>query len=209
MRTILSKDKTSLQRMDALADGVFSIVATLLVLDIKVPEIPMHHTKAELNASLVHVMPSFIAFAFSFLTVIIYWINHDHISHWLKHYTAKTKYLNLLLLFWICLIPFPTKFISEYPGEQVAVMIYGLELMMVAITAVVMFWYIAFYTNGLNESISLETRKKYFMKVIGGPILYIAAVLLSFISIKISIALYIIIPLLYVFLPKAELGKEE
>jgi uncharacterized membrane protein len=194
--------------MDAFADGVFSIVATLLVLDIKVPEIPMHHTSEELNSSLINVLPSFIAFAFSFLTVIIYWINHDHISHWIKHYTPKTKYLNLLLLFWICLIPFPTKFISEYPGEQIAVMIYGLELMMVAVSANIMFWYIAFYTDSLDEAVTISTRKKYFRKVIGGPVLYALAVLLSFISVKLSIALYIIIPLLYLVLPKAELVKE-
>lgn len=207
MKTILSGDKSS--RMDAFADGVFSIVATLLVLDIKVPAIPENHTNAELLESLKHALPSFIAFTFSFLTVIIYWINHDHISHWIKHYTPRTKYFNLFLLFWICLIPFPTKFISEYPGEQIAVMIYGAEFMMVAITATLMFWYLAFQTDCLNDDISSSSRKKYLYKIIGGPIFYAIAIWMSFINVKISIALYIIIPLLYVVLPKAELVKEQ
>lgn len=205
MKTLLSG---SASRMDAFTDGVFSIVATLLVLDIKVPEIPENHTKEELLHSLEHAFPSFIAFAFSFLTVIIYWINHDHISHWIKHYTAKTKYFNLFLLFWICLIPFPTKFISDYPSEQIAVMIYGVVFMMVAITAVMMFWYIAFYTESLNEAISNTARKKYLYKIIGGPIMYALAIWMSFIHVNISIAIYILVPLLYVVLPKAELKRE-
>ncbi len=209
IKKILSRENSALQRMDALTDGVFAIVATLLVLDVRVPDIPPNHSHQELIQSLIKVLPSLIAFAFSFLTVIIYWINHDHISQWLKHTTPNTKYLNLLLLFWICLIPFPTKFISEYPTEQVAVMLYGLELMMVAITGNILFWYMAFRTDILQDSISYKTRKKYFLKIIGGPILYLLSVIMSFVSVYISIALYVLIPLLFVILPKAELVNEE
>ncbi|MEP7263087.1 MAG: TMEM175 family protein [Bacteroidota bacterium] len=207
MKTFLSGDKSS--RMDAFSDGVFSIVATLLVLDVKIPAIPEHHTNAELLESLKHALPSFVAFTFSFLTVIIYWINHDHISHWIKYYTPRMKYINLFFLFWICLIPFPTKFISEYPGEQIAVTIYGIVFIMLAMAATMLFWYIAFYTDSLNNGISVNSRKKYLYKIIGGPILYAIAIWMSFVNVKVSIALYIIIPLLYVVLPKAELVKEQ
>lgn len=200
--------KNDINRMDALTDGVFAIVATLLVLDIKLPELSEHASREEFMASLQKALPSFIAFAFSFLTVIIYWINHDHLSKWVKEYTPHVKYLNLIYLFWICLIPFPTKFISEYPGEQVAVLTYGLEFFMTAVTANIFYYYLAFRTRLLYDSISVKTRKKFFYRILGGPILYGLACVVSFIHVNLSIALFIAIPLLFLFLPKAELLEE-
>jgi uncharacterized membrane protein len=128
-------DKSGKSRMDAFTDGVFSIVATLLVLEVKLPDLPETHTRAMVMDSLLKVLPSFYAFAFSFLTIIIYWINHENLSALMRSYTHRVQYLNLLLLFWICLIPFPTNFISEYPSDQVAVISYGLAMFMVALTA--------------------------------------------------------------------------
>src|SRR5258708_26549554 len=145
------QQKPEASRMDALTDGVFAIVATLLVLDVRLPEIPERHTQQQLIRSLIDVAPSFVAFAFSFLTVIIYWINHDHITQWLKLHDHPMKYLNLAFLFWLCLIPFPTKFISTYPMEPVAVMTYGLEMLMVALTSNILYWYIAFRGKLLDE----------------------------------------------------------
>lgn len=207
MKTNQQQINNEIKRMDAFTDGVFGIVATLLTLDIKLPDIPANHSNMQLVISLKEVIPSMIAFAFSFLTIIIYWINHDHISKWMKNYNQHVKYMNLLLLFFICLIPFPTKFISEYPHEQIAVMTYGIIMLMVAVTAYLMYYYIAFKSDLLYESVSQPTRKKFAYKIMGGPLLYSIAVLASFISVYISIGFYIVIPLLYVILPKAELNE--
>lgn len=201
--------KNDTLRMDTFTDGVFAIVATLLVLDIKLPELPEHASHDQILASLYNVLPSFIAFAFSFLTVIIYWINHDHVSSWVKSYNPHIKYLNLFYIFWICLIPFPTKFISEYPLEQVSVITYGLTFFMAGLTANISYYYLAFKTDLMHPSIGLKTRKNLAKKIIGGPVLYALAILFSFIHVGISIFLYILIPLLFVFLPKAELTEVE
>ena len=55
----------------------------------------------------------------------------------------------------------------------------------------------------------MNTRKTFFKKIIGGPILYAVAIIVSFFNVYFSIAIYIIIPLLFVILPKAELADEE
>ena len=110
----------SRDRVDFLTDGVFAIVATLLVLEIDVPEIPDHHTQAELWRSLGDVAPSFAAFAFSFLTILVYWVNHESLSRVVTHYPYRLVWINLLVLFFISMIPFTTKFISEYPTEPAA-----------------------------------------------------------------------------------------
>ena len=121
--------------MDAFTDGTFAIVATLLVLEVKVPQISDPHTQRELLLSLARVIPSLVAFGFSFLTVVIYWLNHELVSRFVARYDRRSKYLNLLLLFSICLIPFVTRFIAEYPREPVAVISYGLVMLACALTS--------------------------------------------------------------------------
>jgi|SRR6185436_17264863 len=192
-----------LVRLEALTDGVFAIVATLLVLDIKLPDFPLNQN----SDAFAEFISSFIAFTFSFITVMIYWVNHDHISRWRRGHNSKAIYLNLVFLFFICLIPFPTKFIAKYPNEMVAVISYGIEMFMVAVSGIALYWYLAFHGKLLDHSIPMKTRKNYLHKAYGGPSLYLLAILLGFVSYKISIALYIIIPLLYVVLPKTDLKE--
>lgn len=195
-------------RMDAFTDGAFSIVATLLVLDVKIPRIPEPHTQAELLSSLVHVLPSLVAFAFSFLTVVIYWLNHDHVSRLVTRYDTRSKYLNLLLLFCVCLIPFVTSFIAEYPRERVAVMAYGAVMLACALAANGIFRYLAFGSGLMREEADVARRRRYAWRIAGGPILYAIAVLAALASVRLAIAAYLAIPLLYVALPKAELWEE-
>ena len=194
--------------MDALTDGVFAIVATLLVLEIRVPHIPEDYTSDMLLHSLSEVLPSFIAFAFSFLTVVIYWVNHDHLSQFVARYTPKFKGLNLLLLFWMCLIPFPTAFVSEYPLEPVALLTYGCTLLGAAVTANYIYNHLAFKSDALSSAISEQQRKKYRKRLIGGPILYLLATLSTFVHPYVAIALYLVIPTLFVVLPRAELVED-
>jgi uncharacterized membrane protein len=193
------------QRMDALTDGVFAIVATLLVLEIKLPDLKGHSSASEVGQSLLHVLPSFLAFAFSFLTVAIYWLNHDYLSSLITRYTPPLKYLNLLLLFWICLIPFPTKFISEYPTLRIASVVYGTEMMMVAISGTMVYRYLAFHSGQLHPSISTATRKNVLRKYLGGPVLYGLSVILALVHPYLAIGMFILIPLLFVILPKVRL----
>jgi uncharacterized membrane protein len=193
-------------RMDALTDGVFAIVATLLVLEVKVPRIPDPHTGAELRAALWHVVPSLVAFAFSFLTVMIYWLNHDRLSRLMARYDERSRSLNLVLLFFICLIPFVTAFIAESPLEPAAVVAYGGIMLACALVAQWTFHYLAFRSE-LLSGLSLDSRRRFARQVAGGPVLYGVAVGLAFLSVPVALGLYLVIPLLYIVLPR-EVLKE-
>jgi uncharacterized membrane protein len=198
----------SRDRVDFLTDGVFAIVATLLVLEIDVPEIPDHHTQAELWRSLGDVAPSFAAFAFSFLTILVYWVNHESLSRVVTHYPYRLVWINLMVLFFISMIPFTTKFISEYPTEPAAVLIYGLVLLLTSLAAVLGYWYVAFSANLMRPEISHETRVQLLKRWIAGPVLYLVAVLAALVSVYVSIAIYIAIPLMF-FVPAVQEGVLE
>ena len=190
-------------RVDALTDGVFAIASTLLVIDLKIPEIPKVHTQAQVIDSLLKVTPSLVAFTISFFTILIYWINHDGISKAITHFNHRLSWLNILLLFFIVLVPFPTRFIAEYPTEFVAVEFYGLTLFLLGCTANTMFWYLAFKANLLDPRIKMATRKSVMIKFLFGPSLYLISMIAAFISIYISLAIFIIVPIIF-FIPVSQ-----
>ncbi len=194
--------------MDAFTDGTFSIVATLLVLEVRLPQISAQHTQRELLMSLARALPSFVAFALSFLTIVIYWLNHDLVSQLVARYDRRSKYLNLLLLFCICLIPFVTHFIAEYPAEPVAVMSYGAVMLACALVSDRTYRYLAFKSGLMHASVDESQKQRYARTILGAIALYPVAILAALVNVRISIALYVTVPLLYVFLPKAILSGD-
>src|SRR3954447_23091439 len=115
-------------RLEAFSDGVFAIAITLLVLEIKVPEVQGGHTLAR---SVLDLWPSFAAYATSFAVIGIIWVNHHAV---LGHVRVADRGLlarNLLLLLFVALIPWPTSLIAEYlraggEPERTAALVYAL-----------------------------------------------------------------------------------
>jgi uncharacterized membrane protein len=117
--------------MEAFSDGVFAIAITLLVLDLMIPE-----TKAvshDLWGAIFNEWPGYLGYLVSFSTIGVLWLGHNAITDYLEHVDATFLRLNLLLLFFVCLLPFATRLLSEFideeGAERVASTIYGLALL--------------------------------------------------------------------------------
>lgn len=91
----------SFRRIEMFSDGVFAIIVTLLVLDLKVPEINSNASIQETINSLYLLTPQFISFTMSFLIVCIFWVNHDQFFSALKKADRTFMWLNNILLFWL------------------------------------------------------------------------------------------------------------
>ena len=113
-------------RLEAFSDGVFAIAITLLVLDIHVPE-PMSGT--DLAGELGAQWPSYVAYAVSFLTIGIIWINHHAMIRRLRAVDHEVLVANLLLLLFVGLLPFTTHLMATYlkegEGDHLAAAIYS------------------------------------------------------------------------------------
>lgn len=108
-----------LERMILFSDAVFAIAITLLVIEIKIPEIEKEHISDHaLAEALKELIPKFIGFIVSFLLIGIYWTVHHRMFGYVTSYTRKLVALNLLFLFFIVLMPFSTGFYSEYAGSE-------------------------------------------------------------------------------------------
>jgi uncharacterized membrane protein len=104
-------------RLEAFSDGVFAIAITLLVINL-----------LEIHGDLAHHWPDYAAFAFSFLTIGVMWVNHHHLMNQFSSADRVLLFLNLLLLMGIVFIPFPTALIGEDirgEGATAAAVAYG------------------------------------------------------------------------------------
>jgi len=108
-----------LERMILFSDAVFAIAITLLVIEIKIPELEKEHiTDKALGEALWHLVPKFVGFIISFALIGVYWNVHHRMFGYVTSYTRKLVGLNLLFLFFIALMPFSTGFYSEYAGKE-------------------------------------------------------------------------------------------
>jgi uncharacterized membrane protein len=206
MPHFLSNRPGASRRLEALTDGVFAIAATLLVLEIRVPDLAGITGRDQLLVALRHVGPSFLAFFFSFLNILIFWTNLDAVGQVTRYFTMRLTYLTLFFLLFISLIPFTTRFVIEYPDSLAAISTYGLVLLACSLLAMAMYHHIAFGSDMMDPGITPANRRKVWRKVLSGPLLFGAAIALGFVQVYIPVIIYALVPVLFLFMPG--LGQE-
>lgn len=197
-------------RLDAFSDGVFAIVVTLLILEVKVPHLEAGFTNKQTLDALKDIAPEFISFVFSFFVIAIYWVNHHHYMHMIGKTNWKVLWLNNHFLFWLCVIPFTTAFIGENPLQPVAVAVYGFVMAMSAVAFVMSGHYIFFRCPELmKHHYPHKYQVKEFRRGLMGVAGYGVAALMAFVHVKVALGLLFALPFAY-FVPNLiEGGPEE
>ena len=113
-------------RLEAFSDGVFAIAATLLVLEFAVSN------RGDLGHQLLHLWPAYLAYATSFLTIGIIWMNHHFCVETMGRVDRTLMFLNLLLLLTVAFLPFPTSLVAEHLHEKPAAIAYGATFVLMA-----------------------------------------------------------------------------
>lgn len=116
-------------RVENLADGVFSIVMTLLVLDLKVPELAdQFATDQGVWQGVMAMYPRYASYLIGFFTVGIYWVGHHYIFHMVRRMDRNALWLNIAFMCCLSFLPFSTAVMGRYPGNRSAVELYGMTL---------------------------------------------------------------------------------
>ena len=184
--------------MEAFSDGVFAIAITLLVLDLAVPE-----TRNGVGHALLDLWPLYTAYLVSFASVGAVWIAHSTITNHLERVDSVLLRLNLLLLFFVSVLPFPTKmladFMRDFGPERIAVTIYGLNLLaMSAMTSVV--WRHAVGEGMLSSEHPQDEVKEVTKKLTPSLGFYAAAIAIGLLAPRLAVFLYLAIAL-YLLIP--------
>lgn len=194
------KNYFSKSRVETFSDGVFAIIVTLLVLEIKVPHIDLHDNSNDLLKALIALFPKFISWIISFFTVCVIWVNHHRLFKIFHIFNHGLFWWNAVLLMWCSFIPFPTAVLGDYPNNQTAVLLYGFVMMLMALTFSLMRIYVSNKKSLLNPEIDLQKFKKgTVFSIIFGPLLYLAGAIFSYIHPYISFAIYLGIAIYFIF----------
>ena len=141
------------ERVITLSDGVFAIAATLLVLELKIPE---EGSAVPLARGLVHVVPSFLAYALSFFVIAFFWSSYHRVMAMISEVDRPIVMLNVVLLFLISLQPFPTALLGRYGTRFLAVALYA-GVMALTGAALLLIWLWA--TRHRTDLLRLDPRE--------------------------------------------------
>ena len=184
-------------RIETLSDGIFAIVMTLLVLEIKVPRVDLTHGESLLT-SVISLYPHFISYIISFIMLGIYWIGHHNQMHYIKKVDRTFLWLNLSFFLTISMIPFSAALLGEYPKEQLSILIYGLNLILSGMMLYLIWnWAVS---KKLTIKITPKFRRFVNTRILLAPIIYSLALVVSFINLSLSFLLFFI-PILFYILP--------
>jgi uncharacterized membrane protein len=187
------KKEFQLERLILFSDAVFAIAITLLVIEIKIPEI--HEKPVTENAvlhKLAELIPKFVGFLVSFLLIGQYWIVHHRMFSFVINFTDRLIWLNILFLFAIALMPFSTGFYSEFVlrGVVTPVIFYTANIALLGLANFLMWRYLSNQKNNLTENLTPALAKYFSLRALTVPTIF---VLFSFV--------YLYYPTIAFFIP--------
>ena len=174
-------------RLAAFSDGVITIIITIMVLELKVP----HGADW---AALTTIAPSLVTYVLSFIYVAIYWNNHHHLLHTAVRVDGAILWANSNLLFWLSIIPVATAWMGQNLLAPLPTAIYGATLLMPAI-AYYLLQRAIIHRHGehsvLAEALGRDLKGKL------SPLLYLAGIVLAFVSPWLSLGLYVLVAIMW------------
>ncbi len=182
-------------RIENLSDGVFSIVMTLLVLDLKLPpDLLLTHLPSIMNSLGSQLLSYFL----SFIVLGSLWVSHHNQFHWIMISNRKFLWINILFLCFISLIPFATTLLRSHEFEPIAIIVYGANIL-VCLTLLYFNWVYATHKHRLVvSSLSLSTIHIIQTRILVVIGLYTVGIGLSFIAPIISLFTFIVVQALFI-----------
>ncbi|HYJ90797.1 MAG TPA: TMEM175 family protein [Pyrinomonadaceae bacterium] len=171
-------------RLEAFSDGVIAILITIMVLELRVPH-------GDNFTALEPLFPIFLTYVLSFVNLGIYWNNHHHMLQATEHIDGRILWANLNLLFWLSLMPFTTGWMGENHFSSLPTAIYGIDLILAALSYLLLQTLIVRYNGGentkLKEAVGNDLKGKLSL------VIYAVAIGLAFVNNLISLGLYVLV----------------
>lgn len=206
----MGKDPTpaareGLQRLEAFSDGVIAIIVTIMVLELKLPDQLLHANRSFniWTELFVPLAPNLIAYVLSFFVVAVMWLNHKSLVDNLTRTSHGVVVINMVLLFFMSLIPFVTHLVGETRAQAPGVALYGALLLACSLAFAAMRRQV---TRQTTEAVLLARQRRLRLRSRVGIVIYIVAIPLAFVSPWLALAAYAFVPMLF-FLPQL-LGGE-
>ena len=190
----IEEELSSPDRVIMLSDGVFAIILTILVLELRVPH---DLSRASLGQAVHDLRPTLIAWVLSFLIIGMYWMAHRDIFARVWAVNRDLVWLNLLFLLPCALIPFASSVLGEYPDDAKAVRFYGLVVIVVSVMRLFLYWYVIRHPRLLRPG-ALSAHSAQGVVLIMVPVaVYIVAMVVAEVSPMAGIIIFMSVPAIY------------
>jgi uncharacterized membrane protein len=187
-----NRDEKETGRVEAFSDGVFAIAITLLILEIRVPEVHEDVTNAHLLWELLWLWPSFLAFLGSFSAILIMWVNHHGLFRLVRRVDTRFLFTNGLLLLLVTFVPFPTAFLARYlnqEGANTAAALYCGTFVIISLAYLLLFYSAAYNRRLIAEHVPDRRLAKIRRAYLAGLPIYVVATAISFWSAAVGLAI--------------------
>jgi uncharacterized membrane protein len=174
-------------RLEAFSDGVLAIIITIMVLELKVPH------GSDLSV-LWQLLPVFLSYVLSFIFIGIYWSNHHHLLHAVRHVNGRILWANLHLLFWLSLTPFVTGWMGENHFGAWPVALYGVVLLCASIAYFILTRVLISH-HGRDSALARALGRDLKGKV--SVLFYVVAIPLAFVHPWLACALYVLVAIMW------------
>jgi uncharacterized membrane protein len=202
------------RRAESFSDGVFAVAITVLVFNL----LPISQSTARLSVGeLGRHWPSYFAYAVSFLTIGIMWLNHHTMLSQITKVDRPTLVLNLFLLMGVVAIPFPTALVADHlvgasaRGGQatVATVTYGLVMMAIALAYALMWLYMSAHQQSLGARRRIATPRMSTFRFTVGNAGYVAGTLVALANAVAALIIFGLLAVYYLFEHLPVLGDDE
>jgi len=184
-------------RLETLADGIFAIAMTILVLDLRIPGTA---GSADLGTQLRDLVPRFGTFVISFIVLGVYWFAHHQIFYFIARVNRTIVWLNILYFLGAALVPFVASILGAYWQDPIALTLYGGALGLMAALGLVIWWYITGDRGLIDEALDPKLVRKVRGWIAIGPLISLGAIGLAFVSPLASLLIYVSLPVLFILL---------
>jgi uncharacterized membrane protein len=187
-------DMSKTTRLETFSDGVFAIAATLLILDVRLTG------HGSVTHQLVHAWPAYAAYAISFATLGIIWVNHHTVFEQIDRVDRTFLFINVLFLMVIAFIPFPTRVLAEHlrEGSKSAAFAYGLTFTAMSVCYGALWFYAAIGRRLIATAADQPTVSGITRSFAPGWVIYGSATLSALISAWLAVVLFAAIAIFYV-----------
>lgn len=178
-------------RLDQLSDGVFAIVMTILVFELKAPVFTGIVTERILIKSLIEMSPLFLSYLLSFSLLFTYWRSHHLIASVLaKNIDTKFSNLNGIFLFFVALVPFSSRLLGQYSNSETSIIFFAINIILIGIVLFNMRNYVI--KSGTIENIPFTKKENehanmHILFPVGSAIF---AIVVSFFSSSLALSLF-------------------
>lgn len=184
-------------RIEALSDGIFAIVMTLLILEFHVPNLPSNAPNVEVAPALVALLPKFASYIVTFVSLGFFWVGHHIMYHAIRRADRTLLWLNIFFFMFVSMLPFSTSVLNAFSEAFIAPLFFGTNLAIIGWMLFFQWRYASSQPEMLAAFVTAEYRNTVRSRMLIVPVTTTLTVFICFWSVAISLAIYLLLLPLY------------